>query len=592
MLHLPGGVAFGVDVGDFLQLQRPLEGQRVVDAAAEEEEIRAAEEQPAQLFELFVPLQDLLELGRNLEQLFDEGLGLLRGQPAARLAEVEAEDEQRGQLGGESLGGSHADLRPGVGVEGAVGLAGNHGADGVGDGQGLGALALGLALGGDGIGGFARLADQHGEGVLVDDGVAVAVLGAVVDLHRQARELLHHELPRQGRVPGSPAGDYLDLAEAPEVFFGDLHLLAQVDAAGLPREAPQQGVAHRAGLLEDFLQHKVLEAALFHLDGVPGDVLELALDGVALEVEQAHALGGEHGQFLVGQEEDVPGVVEHGGDVGSHEVLVLAQADDRRRARAHGDDLLGVARGEDGQGVYPVQLLDGPAHGFLQRPQAVARRLVRAVVLFDQVGDDFGVGLGLEPVALAAQLFFQGQVVLDDAVVDHDDVALAVAVGVGVLLAGAAVGGPAGVADAVDAVERLQPNRLFQVAELALAAADFELAVVAHHRDARRVVAAVFQPLQPVQQDGDDGFLTNVADDSAHNSATSGPSTTLRASQRPATSVFRWFHSSNSKRNSSITGLVSTSRAIRSTCRRASCSDTPFNSSSNTLPWRTALRLR
>src|ERR1039458_7644440 len=39
VLHLAGGVAFGVDVGNFLELERAFERDGVVDAAAEEEEV-------------------------------------------------------------------------------------------------------------------------------------------------------------------------------------------------------------------------------------------------------------------------------------------------------------------------------------------------------------------------------------------------------------------------------------------------------------------------------------------------------------------------------------------------------------------------
>ena len=39
VLHLTGGVAFGVDVGDLLELEGAFEGDGVVDAAAEEEEV-------------------------------------------------------------------------------------------------------------------------------------------------------------------------------------------------------------------------------------------------------------------------------------------------------------------------------------------------------------------------------------------------------------------------------------------------------------------------------------------------------------------------------------------------------------------------
>ena len=39
MLHLAGGVAFGVDVGDLLELEGAFEGDGEVDAAAEVEEV-------------------------------------------------------------------------------------------------------------------------------------------------------------------------------------------------------------------------------------------------------------------------------------------------------------------------------------------------------------------------------------------------------------------------------------------------------------------------------------------------------------------------------------------------------------------------
>ena len=91
------------------------------------------------------------------------------------------------------------------------------------------------------------------------------------------------------------------------------------------------------------------------------------------------------------------------------------------------------------QRKHAGQFLDGGAHRLFQ---------VALEVLLHQVRDDFGVGLGLEHVAFVLQLLLQREVVFDDAVVHHDDVALAIAVRMGVLLGGTAVGGPARVADA------------------------------------------------------------------------------------------------------------------------------------------------
>ena len=138
-------------------------------------------------------------------------------------------------------------------------------------------------------------------------------------------------------------------------------------------------------------------------------------------------------------------------------------------------------------------------------------------MLLHQVGDDFGVGLGLEHVAFVLQLLLERQVVFDDAVVHHDDVALAIAVRVGVFLGGTAVRGPARVADAEGAIDRVHADGFFEVAQLALGAADGELFVVAVDRESRGIVSAIFEALQAVQNDRNGAMGTDVADNSTHN---------------------------------------------------------------------------
>jgi hypothetical protein len=72
------------------------------------------------------------------------------------------------------------------------------------------------------------------------------------------------------------------------------------------------------------------------------------------------------------------------------------------------------------------------------------------------------------------QLGLEREVVFDDAVVHDDEGAGAVAVGVGVLFGGAAVGGPAGVADAEGALDGAGGDDGFEVAQLAGGAAQLE----------------------------------------------------------------------------------------------------------------------
>ena len=118
-------------------------------------------------------------------------------------------------------------------------------------------------------------------------------------------------------------------------------------------------------------------------------------------------------------------------------------------------------------------------------------------------------------MAFLLELPLQIEVVLDDAVVHDDDLPGAVAVRVGVLLGRPAVRRPARVADAVVAVERVRGQHFLEPRELPRAAPQLDRAV-ADDGHARRVVAAILEPPQPVDEDGDDLLAADVSDDSAH----------------------------------------------------------------------------
>ncbi len=200
---------------------------------------------------------------------------------------------------------------------------------------------------------------------------------------------------------------------------------------------------------------------------------ECALDGLAVEVGELDAVEGEDGHVAVGEEVDIAGVVEDAGNVGGDEVLAFAYADDDGRAGAGGDDLVGLGGGEDAEREGSGEALDGAADGIFEQDGS-ARGSGVVLDLLDEVGDDFGVGFGDELVALRGEFALEVEIVFDDAVVDDDDAAGAVAMRMGVFFGGAAVGCPAGVADAEGAVEGMFAEDFFEIAELAGGAADFE----------------------------------------------------------------------------------------------------------------------
>ena len=138
------------------------------------------------------------------------------------------------------------------------------------------------------------------------------------------------------------------------------------------------------------------------------------------------------------------------------------------------------------------------------------------------MGDDLGVGFGDELVALGDEGALEGEVVFDDAVVDDDEGAGAVAVGVGVLFGGAAVRGPASVADAEGAVDGRFGDDVFEVAEFAGGAAQGEAFGPTSYGDAGGVVAAILEAAQAFNDDGDDWLRSDISDNSTHRTSLDG----------------------------------------------------------------------
>src|SRR3982751_3778562 len=138
------------------------------------------------------------------------------------------------------------------------------------------------------------------------------------------------------------------------------------------------------------------------------------------------------------------------------------------------------------------------------------------VILLDHVGDDLGISFGGEFMALFGKLLLQRNVVLDDAVVHDHDAAGAVAVRVSIFFCWSAVRRPAGVANTVGAVQRLEANDLFQVAKFALRPANLQAFTVATDRDPGRIVAAILQSPETIKNDGNDPLLANIPNNSAH----------------------------------------------------------------------------
>ena len=504
MLHLRRRVALGVDVADLLELERPLERGREVVAATEVEEI----------LRVLVRLGDLLDLRRTIENALDLlgelGERLCDLAPAhhrerALASELEREERERNDLAREGLGRRDADLGPRVQIDAAVVLARDRRSHDVDQPERAGTTALGLAHGGERVGGLARLRDEDAERARRDDRVAVAELRRVLDLGRDASEVLDHHLADQRRVPAGAAGGDDDVVDVHEL------LVAQVDAAELggpvlEDEAAAHGVLHRLRLLEDLLEHEMVEPTALDRREVPLDALHRAAERRRVDVHHAVAVGREHAEVTVVQVDDLARVREDRRGVGGEEVLAVADADEERTALARGDDLLRVTARHHRDAERALDLAQCRDDRLLQRA---------LVELLDQVRDRLGVGIGAEGVPERGELLPEHIGVLDDAVVHHRDRLVGAEVRVCVALGRRAVSGPARVCDPDLSGHRISGERALELRDLAGGAARLERLAV-EHGDARRVIAAVLEALEARDEDRGGLLGTDVADNTAH----------------------------------------------------------------------------
>ena len=455
-------------------------------------------------------VQNPLDLLGGVGKLAEQHTRLLSGQAVLDLRQQQSQQREAHDLADEALGRGDRDLLVGLGVDDAVALARNRTAHHVGDAEDLGTLDARVADGGEGVGGLARLGHGNDERRRRDDGVAIAELAGRLDLGRDASPTLNKVLGNKAGVVAGAAGNYVDAVDIVELLEGQAQLI-DVELAGR-RHTTNQCVAHDARLLVDLLEHKVGVAALFGHIQIPVDVGDLGLDHVAGLVGILDTRGRELGKLTVLEYHHVAGGVDKRDDVRGDIGAGLARADDDRGILAGHGDHTGLVGAHSSQAIGAHHVSAGLAHG--------GHQVVRlGIGLFDQMREDLGISLALKVMAAALQLLAQLGEVLDDAVVDDGNAAVAAGVRMGVDDRGLAVGSPASVADTAGSVAIDIGKLALQTRNLAHAADDVEVrrSALAHlERNARGVIAAVLHALKACDQDVLCNIRAGVADDSAH----------------------------------------------------------------------------
>ena len=217
-LSSPAGEALGPQVGELLQLEGALEGHRVADVAAEEEERRrvaVAARPPRPRHRTARGRWPPCRGGRPWRRA---GAGRRRrSQGAADLTQVEGEDLEGGDLGQVGLGGGHTDFRAGPGVEHGVASRAIDESTTLEMTSTLAPRRRASRMASHGVGRLPGLAHPDDQGAFVEDRVAVAELAGDVDLHRQPGPVLDGVLGHQPGVVAAAAGHDEHLVEGPEL---------------------------------------------------------------------------------------------------------------------------------------------------------------------------------------------------------------------------------------------------------------------------------------------------------------------------------------------------------------------------------------
>jgi hypothetical protein len=86
----------------------------------------------------------------------------------------------------------------------------------------------------------------------------------------------------------------------------------------------------------------------------------------------------------------------------------------------------------------------------------------------------------------------------------------------GILFSRAAVGGPAGVANAVSSVQRTEADRLLEVAQLTFGSTNLEFMTFSNYRNAGGIIASILEFAQSIDYQWHNLFISDIPDYSTH----------------------------------------------------------------------------
>ena len=142
------------------------------------------------------------------------------------------------------------------------------------------------------------------------------------------------------------------------------------------------------------------------------------------------------------------------------------------------------------------------------------------VVEINQLHQHLGIGSTLKLIALLDELFLQYLVVFDDTIMHQRQVTTHAHMRMRIGSRRLTMGSPAGMGDTDMAAAILVGSHLLQVAHLTLCLVNIQLILTINQCHTSAVISTIFQLFQALDKDRISIILTNISNNSTHNSVT------------------------------------------------------------------------
>ena len=356
-------------------------------------------------------IQGMLHAARQMAQGIQIGTLGFDSQLSTQFGQRAGQCKQGDELGGEGLGRGHADFCTSSGVDQQIRRTRNSAFLDVTDRQRpFMAKRFGVFQCFHGIERFARLRNGHNQRIGACHGIAVAVFAGNFDAGRNAGNGFQPVTRSQTGIVAGAAGENLYAIDLAQDFSG-------VGSKQFRHKAIIQylldRIGQRLGLFVDFLLHEVAVRPEFQRSQRDIRDMDLAIGSLARTIQNGHAIAAQLGHITLFQENHLARGRQDGGHIGSNEVFPIAQADQQWTAHAGTGHHVRLIKRDDGNGIGAGELLDRRLHCDKQIAFA------RGVVVVNQMGDDFGIGLRFEHIAELLEVITLFVMVFDDAVVHH-----------------------------------------------------------------------------------------------------------------------------------------------------------------------------